>query len=115
MTALSLTTSKPAKVLIASMLALTVLGTGLSTSADAKSKYRKRAAAGVIGALIGGAIIADSVRRRDRDYDDDYDEAPRRSSSWERHVARCYRAYRSYNEGSDTFIGYDGVERRCRK
>lgn len=114
MTAISMTTSKAAKILIASMLALTVLGTGFSSNADAKSKYRKRAAAGVIGAIIGGAIIAGSQRDRGYDDDDDYDDAPRQSG-WERHVARCYASYRSYNERSDTYVGYDGIERRCRK
>lgn len=30
------------------------------------------------------------------------------------HVARCEARYRSYDEWSDTFIGNDGRERRCR-
>ncbi len=114
MTAPSMSRFKTAKILISFMLALTVLGTGFSSNADAKSKYRKRAAAGVIGAIIGGAIVADSVRHRDREFEEDYDEEPRQSG-WERHVARCYASYRSYNERSDTYVGYDGIERRCRK
>ena len=37
-----------------------------------------------------------------------------RLSRWERHVRRCYARYRTYDERSDTFIGYDGYEHRCR-
>lgn len=116
MTTLTVKKSKFGTALVASMLALTIAGTTFSTEAEAgKRKYRGAVAAGVIGAIVGGAIIADSRRRHYRDYDEDEYDAPRRSSSWERHVARCYRAYRSYNEGSDTYVGYDGIERRCRK
>jgi len=34
--------------------------------------------------------------------------------SWDNHVARCYARYRTYDEVSDTFIGRDGFEHRCR-
>ena len=30
------------------------------------------------------------------------------------HVDACYARYRSYDERSDTFMGYDGVRHRCR-
>ncbi|WEK06493.1 MAG: BA14K family protein [Candidatus Devosia phytovorans] len=29
------------------------------------------------------------------------------------HVAACYARYRSYDEETDTFMGYDGIRRRC--
>ncbi|MEE9375790.1 MAG: BA14K family protein [Rhizobiaceae bacterium] len=38
-----------------------------------------------------------------------------RVSSHKRHVKRCYAAYRTYDHRSDTFIGYDGNEHKCRK
>jgi hypothetical protein len=37
--------------------------------------------------------------------------APARSQA---HVAWCFDRYRSYNQNSDTFTGYDGVVRSCR-
>lgn len=37
--------------------------------------------------------------------------APARSQA---HVAWCFDRYRSYNQRSDTFTGYDGVVRPCR-
>ncbi len=37
-----------------------------------------------------------------------------RNSRWQRHVNRCHNRYRSYDQRSDTFIGYDGRERQCR-
>ena len=41
-------------------------------------------------------------------------QAPR-LNRYQRHVKRCYASYRTYDERSDTFIGYDGRERQCRK
>lgn len=29
------------------------------------------------------------------------------------HVARCYARYKSYDERSDTFLGFDGIRHRC--
>ncbi len=34
--------------------------------------------------------------------------------TWEAHVNRCYARYATYDETTDTFIGYDGLEHRCR-
>jgi len=98
--------SKIATAMIVSALALTMVGTTFTTEAEAGRKGRYFAG-GVAAGIIGSAIIAGSHRR----YHDGYS----RSSRWERHVRRCYRAYRSYDERTDTFIGYDGIERRCRK
>jgi hypothetical protein len=115
MTKLTLNKSKFGTTLVASVLAITIAGTAFSTEAEAGKRHRGAIAAGVIGAIVGGAIVADSHRRHHRSHDEYEYDAPRRSSSWERHVARCYRAYRSYDERTDTYVGYDGVERRCRK
>ncbi|WP_248306171.1 BA14K family protein [Devosia oryzisoli] len=57
------------------------------------------------GAILGSAL-ANSSRNHDRviGYVGGYDA----------HVAACYDRYRSYDERSDTFLGYDGVRHRCR-
>lgn len=57
-----------------------------------------------IGAIIAGAIANGNskpsgdrvIGRVDRE-----------------HVARCYARYKSYDERSDTFLGYDGIRHRC--
>lgn len=124
-------------IAIAAFTAITIGATSLSTSAYAGDRER-RIAAGVLLGAIGGAIIAGEIHRKKKRrharrhyynpqpaYRDEY--RPRRHqfrerrvrhqprlSRWERHVRRCYNNYRSYDERSDTFIGYDGRERRCR-
>lgn len=102
----------------ASFLALSIIGVSLAPDAHA-GKRERNIAAGVLGGLVGAAIVGSAVRARS------YDEpiyverrAPRRVYRARRglsHVERCYRAYRSYDEVTDTFVGYDGIERRCRK
>ena len=54
------------------------------------------------------------VRHQRRYYQRRIRSAPR-LSRYERHVRRCYAAYRTYDQRSDTFIGYDGREHQCRK
>lgn len=54
------------------------------------------------GAIIGGAI-ANGNRNGDRVVGRSYDS----------HVDACYARYRSYDERSDSFMGYDGVRHRC--
>lgn len=65
--------------------------------------------AGIVGAAIANDIDNDRWDRRDR--------RDRRGSrydrEWERHVAACEAAYRSYDEASDTFQPYGGVPRRA--
>ncbi len=64
---------------------------------------RRAAAAGIAGALIGAAIVGAAASRERR-----------AESRWDRHVARCYRRYRSYDEATDTWIDRRGRVRRCR-
>jgi len=86
-------------------------------------KRERLIGAGIVAGVVGTAIIGREVRKsRKRAYrrgyeDAQYDRRVRRSreSRWERHVRRCYAAYRSYDERSDTYISYNGRERRCRK
>ncbi|UJW85817.1 BA14K family protein [Devosia sp. SL43] len=37
----------------------------------------------------------------------------RRGNSYEAHVEACYDRYRSYDEETDSFMGYDGRRHRC--
>ncbi len=89
------------------MMVFTVVATSFST--DAYAGDRKHWIAGGIAAGIIGTAIVAGERRRNRE------RRSYRASSWERHVARCYRAYRSYNERTDTYITHSGYERICRK
>ena len=113
---------------IAGLTALTIALTSVVTPAQA-GKREKRIAAGILFGVIGGAVIANEIHRKRRhhhgnvyghEYEHDQIRVHRRKyhrprlSGWERHVRRCYRKYRSYDEYSDTYIGYDGIERRCR-
>lgn len=58
------------------------------------------------GALLGGAIANQN--------NNNYGGQPvYGGSSYQAHVNACYSRYRSYDEETDTFMGYDGVRRRC--
>lgn len=58
-----------------------------------------------IGAIIGGAIASSNNNRPA--------PAPVITRPDRGHVARCYARYKSYDERSDTFLGYDGNRHRC--
>ena len=91
---------------IATVLAATIAGSAMTSDAHA-GKRERWIALGVGAGILGTAIIANERRkaRERRHYG---------RSAWQRHVDRCYRRYRSYDETTDTYIGYDGYERRCR-
>ncbi|MDB5614898.1 MAG: BA14K-like protein [Devosia sp.] len=57
------------------------------------------------GAIIGGAIANGNNNRNGGD------RVVGRSSN--NHVDACYARYRSYDERSDTFMGFDGARHRC--
>ncbi|KFC71078.1 BA14K-like protein [Devosia sp. LC5] len=58
------------------------------------------------GALLGGAIANQN--------NNNYGGQPvYGGSSYQAHVNACYSRYRSYDEETDTFMGYDGIRRRC--
>ena len=121
---------------LATVTTLTILATSATAPAYA-GKHERHLAAGIFLGLVGGGIIAHELRRDRRDYghayhsdrdydgyfDDDYDVGQRhprrarklnRSARWQRHVRRCNKRYRTYDERSDTFIGNDGREHQCR-
>lgn len=56
------------------------------------------------GAILGGALSNGNANSRgDRVVGRAYDS----------HVDACYARYRSYDERTDTFLGYDGIRHRC--
>lgn len=108
-----MTNSAPAKTArfattaIAALMAATMGAT--TFIADANAGRRERLfLGGVAAGVIATTIIASEARQR-------REAREHRSSRWERHVRRCYNAYDSYDEDSDTYIDYNGNERRCRK
>ncbi|MEP0942503.1 MAG: BA14K family protein [Rhizobiaceae bacterium] len=120
---------------ISALVALTFIAASAATPAQAGSKER-RIVAGILLGALGGAIIASEINRSKKKknhyghrrnpshvYNDDIHVKPRkhrrvrhnsRRTSWERHVRRCQRNYRSYDEFSDTWIDRRGRERICR-
>ena len=57
------------------------------------------------GAIIGGALANQNPGRGD--------VVVGRPGNYSSHVDACYARYRSYDERSDTFMGYDGVRHLC--
>ncbi|WP_040678131.1 BA14K family protein [Nitratireductor pacificus] len=98
--------------LLAATVAVTALAGAVSQSRAGSLSPGEAAAIAGVGGLIVGGLIADS---RHRYYGPAYAPAPvYGGGSWQRHVARCYARYRSYDEYSDTFLGYDGYRHPCR-
>ncbi len=83
-------------------------------------RYRSRragaaVAAGIAGAIIGG-IIASQARRNYPYYGYyDYDAYPyyRPYPAYDAGIAYCMRRFRSYDPGSMTYLGYDGLRHPC--
>ena len=61
--------------------------------------------AGIFG-FIAGAAIANSINNSN-------DNGWSGNGSYNSHVARCEARYRSYDEETDSFLGYDGNRHRC--
>lgn len=57
------------------------------------------------GAILGSAITG-SDAPRGRVIQPGY-------GNYDAHVAACFRRYRSYDEGTDSYMGYDGYRHRC--
>ena len=101
-----------------------IAGVGLAATMVVTATAPSRAddfGAGLFGGMLGfmaGAAIASSgahvsVHESEgpdygyRDIDSDY--------MWRHHVRACFRAYGdNYDPESNTYIGYDGYEHRCR-
>lgn len=78
-------------------------------------KVRNRGAgiaAGIIGGMIIGGIIASQYPR---DYYEPYPPYPlyRSYPAWDGAIAYCMRRFKSYDPYSMTYLGYDGFRHRC--
>jgi len=95
---------------VSGLLSLTVLAGSMAStveqSAAGKLTNGEIAAIAGVGGLVLGLGLANANRGPDH-YGD-------HRGSWERHVDRCYARYVSYDHRTDTYVGYDGYERRCR-
>jgi isopentenyl diphosphate isomerase/L-lactate dehydrogenase-like FMN-dependent dehydrogenase len=96
--------------LVSGLLSLTFIAGSMAgtveQSAAGKLTNGEIAAIAGVGGLVLGLGLANANRGPD------YYGYHR--SSWERHVERCYARYVSYDHRTDTYVGYDGYERRCR-
>lgn len=61
------------------------------------------------GALLGGAIANQNNNNNNYGGQPVYNGG----SSYQSHVRACYARYRSYDEQTNTFMGYDGIRRQC--
>jgi hypothetical protein len=71
----------------------------------------------VIGGLAAGTLLGlgiGAIASQPRYYDEGYEVPPPRGIAWRNHVDYCLDRYRSYNPQTDTYIGRDGYEYRCR-
>ncbi len=59
------------------------------------------------GAILGSAIANSNNRGGDRLI------GPVGGGNYSSHVQACFDRYRSYDERTDSFMGYDGVRHRC--
>ena len=99
-------------------------GAELATQLDAgvptiEVQYRRgrrsnggAAAAGIIGGLLLGGIIASQAPRYYDPYDPYY-PAYRSYPAGDPAIAYCMRRFRSYDPYSMTYLGRDGLRRRC--
>ncbi len=102
---MSLKTKFVAGILSLAVISGALAGTAGQSQAGSLSTGEAAAIAGVGGLVLGLGL---ATANRGPDY---YGYHP---TSWEAHVERCYARYRSYDHRTDTYVGYDGYERRCR-
>lgn len=69
-------------------------------------------ATGLFG-LAFGAIIGGAIANGNSNSSGDRVVGRVNGGGYESHVDACYARYRSYDERTDTFMGYDGIRRRC--
>ena len=96
--------------LVSSLLSLTVLAGAMAGAVEqsAAKKLSKGEVAAIAG--VGGFVLGLGIASANRGpyYDGHY------YNSWEAHVNRCYARYKTYDHRTDTFMGNDGYEHRCR-
>ena len=97
---------------VSSLLSLTVATIAVAGAIEpaAAKKLSKGEVAAIAG--VGGFVLGLGIANANRGpYYDSYRSG---RSAWEDHVDRCYDHYRTYDENSDTYIGFDGQLHYCR-
>lgn len=92
---------KIAAVLIGASLVTGALGAAGRADAAGLTTAEAAVIAGFTGLVVGGMIAEHAHRHHAHD-------------TWEQHVRRCEARYVSYDAESDTYVGYDGRDHRCR-
>jgi BA14K-like protein len=98
------------KKIAAAALSAAVLLTGFASVNQASASGLTREQAAILagaGGFVLGAMIANSHHRH-------HSRVIYVEDSWGSHVSRCLDRYATYDPSSDTFVGYDGYEHRCR-
>lgn len=104
-------TTMLSRKIAAALMGLTIAAGGVGSIGRAEAGSLTPAEAAAIAGL-GGFIVGNIVGHAQHHH-------PRRArvvvvDSWDLHVARCEARYRTYDEASDTYVGFDGRERLCR-
>ena len=97
--------TKAFSTLTAVALAASIVSAASLTPANAGSKGKYIAGGIILGVLATTAVVK-AKKKRNRQVS---------SSSWDQHVLACHRAYKSYEESSDTYVSNSGRVRRCTK
>ena len=87
-----------------------------SLGVTAESANASPLGAFVVGAVVGGAVVAYVDRYHPFANLRSYGSAPGYPPAYvssDDHTGWCQSHYRSYNQGTDTFTGYDGVAHAC--
>jgi hypothetical protein len=91
-----------------------VLATGVAATASAPSQaapFPAGFAAGVAGFVVGAAVA--SAAEHDG-YGYGYGHHHHfHGGAWAAHVDACYDEFKSYDEYSDTYLGFDGYRHVC--
>jgi hypothetical protein len=98
------------KKFAATVFSAVVLLTGFASNNQASAAGLSREEAAILagtGGFLLGALVGSSHHRH-------HSRVIYVEDSWDAHVSRCLARYRSYDPSTDTYVGYDGYERRCR-
>ena len=101
------------KKFAATVFSAVVLLTGFASNNQASAAGLSREEAAILagtGGFLLGALVGSSHHR----HHGHHSRVIYVEDSWDAHVSRCLARYRSYDPSTDTYVGYDGYERRCR-
>lgn len=92
----------------AALLGVSIVAGALGTVSRAEAASLTPAEAAAIAGL-GGFIVGNMVGHAQHRH-----QVVVVEEDWGLHVARCEARYMTYDESSDTYVGYDGYRHRCR-